>query len=200
VARNAERLAAGQKALAAKGVKAAAFTADCGDPDSVRAMVGKVRAELGPVTVLEWTAYGGGPVAGDITTADSAAVRSLFDVSVVGLVAAVQAVLPDLRQQKDAALLITNGGAGYAEPAVDAMLVQWGMMGLGISNAAKHKLVGLLAQKLKGDGIYVGEIMVSGAIKGTVFDQGNATIEAATVAAKFWEMYSARTDLRANIG
>jgi NAD(P)-dependent dehydrogenase (short-subunit alcohol dehydrogenase family) len=53
VARNAERLAAGVKSLEAKGVKAAAFPANLGDPTSVRAMVDKVRSTLGPVTVLE---------------------------------------------------------------------------------------------------------------------------------------------------
>ncbi len=200
VARNAERLAAGVTALEAKGVKAAAFTADLGDPDSVRAMVEKVRATLGSITVLEWTAYASAQVAGDFTMADAAAIRSLFDVSVVGLAAAVQATLPDMKKAKDAAVLVTNGGAGYAEPGVDAMLVQYGLMGLGVSNAAKHKLVGLFAEKLKGDGIYVGEIMVAGTVKGSAFDQaGRGTIEGSAVAAKFWEMYSARTDLRAKI-
>lgn len=200
VARNAERLAAGVKALEAKGVKAAAFTADLGNPESVRAMVEKVRATLGAITVLEWTAYPPGQAAGDITTADDAEIRSLFDVSVVGLAAAVRAMLPDLKKAKDAALLITNGGAGYVDPGMDAMLAQYGLMGLGVSNAAKHKLVGLFAEKLKADGIYVGEIMVAGTVKGTAFDHaGNGTIESSTVAAKFWEMYTARKDLRAKI-
>jgi len=200
VARNAERLAAGVKALEAKGVKAAAFTADLGDPQSVQAMVAKVRSSLGSITVMEWTAYGDGKAAGDIMTADSATIRALFDVSIVGLMAAVQAVLPDLKQAQNAALLITNGSAGYVDPGVDAMMVQYGLMGLGISNAAKHKLVGLLAERLKADGIYVGEIMIAGTIKGTSFDQGNANIEGATVAAKFWDMYTKRSELRAKIG
>src|SRR3954469_6670720 len=72
VARNSERLAAGVKSLEAKGVKAAAFTADLGDPQSVTAMVDKVRSTLGSITVLEWTAYTPGNVAGDITSADAA--------------------------------------------------------------------------------------------------------------------------------
>ncbi len=200
VARNAERLAAGVKALEAKGVKAAAFSADLGDPESVRAMIEKVRATLGSITVLEWTAYPPGKAAGDITTADVAEIRSLFDVSVVGLTVAVQAILPDLKKAKDAALLVTNGGAGYVDPGMDAMLSQYGLMGLGVSNAAKHKLVGLLAEKLKADGIYVAEIMVAGTIKGSAFEQaGNGTIDGSTVAAKFWEMYTARKELRAKI-
>jgi hypothetical protein len=53
---------------------------------------------------------------------------------------------------------------------------------------------------LKGDGIYVGEVMVMGAVKGTAFDNGSATIEAATVAAKFWELYGARGEVTAMVG
>ena len=156
--RNAEKLAAGVKVLEAKGIKAAAFAADSGDPTAVRGVVEQVRAGLGPISVIEWTAYTAGNVAGDILTASAEEVRSLFDVSVCGLVAAVQAALADSKSQKGA-LLVTNGGAGFIDPAMDAMLVQYGLMGLGVANAAKHKLVGLLAKKLEADGIYVGEIL-----------------------------------------
>ena len=57
VGRSADRLAAGVKALEARGVKAASFTADLGNPAAIRGMVEKVRGALGPVSVLEWTAY-----------------------------------------------------------------------------------------------------------------------------------------------
>ena len=56
----------------------------------------------------------------------------------------------------------------------------------------------MLAQRLKGDGIYVGEVTIAGAIKGTPTDSGNA-IEGATVADKFWELYQARDDVRARV-
>ena len=63
VGRNADKLDAGVKALEAKGVKAAAFTADLGDPAAIRGMVEKVRGALGAISVLEWTAYSPGNVA-----------------------------------------------------------------------------------------------------------------------------------------
>lgn len=199
VGRSADKLAAGVVALEGKGVKAAAFPADLGDPASVRGVVEKVRAQFGPISVIEWTAYTAGTVAGDILTASAEQVRSLFDVSVIGLVAMVQAALPDLKSEKGA-LLVTNGGAGFVNPTVDGMLVQFGLMGLGVSNAAKHKLVGLLAKKLGADGIYVGEIMISGTIKGTPFDRGQGpTIEGKTVGEKFWELYTARKELRTTL-
>lgn len=196
VGRTAEKLEAGAKALEAKGVKAAAFTANLGDPAAVRGVVEKVHARLGPISVIEWTAYSPGNVAGDILTASADEVRSLFDVSVSGLIAMVQAALPDLRSEKGA-LLVTNGGAGFIDPTMDGVCVQYGMMGLGVANAAKHKLVGLLAKKLEADGIYVGEIMIAGTIKGTPFDRGQGpTIEGKTVAEKYWELYTARKELR----
>ncbi len=198
VARTADKLTAGVSALGEQGIKATAFAADLGDPASVREVVKKVRAALGPITVVEWTAYNGG--AGDLSTADAAAVRGVLDVAVTCLVAAVQEALPDLRQQKDAAVLVTNGGLGYFDPKVDAVGVQWNTMGLSVANAAKHKLVGLLSAKLKPENIYVGEVMVLGSIKGSAFDDGHATIESAAVAGKFWDLYRARGAVTAEIG
>ena len=192
VARGADKLTAAVAALEAKGVKAAAFPTDLGDPKAVKAMVAKVHATLGPVTVVHWNAYAG--LAGDLTTASVEDVRASFDVCVTGLVAAVQEALPDLRKEKNAALLVTGGGFAFYDPKVDAMAVQWNAMGLALSKAAQHKLVGLLNEKLKADGIYVGEVVVLGSVKGTAFDSGHATLEAGTVAAKFWEIYGARAE------
>ena len=195
--RSEERLGAGVESLEAKGVKAAAFVADLSDPTAIRAMVDKVRATFGPISVLEWTAYTN--VAGDLLTAKPEEVRSLFEVSVVGLLAAVQALLPDLKSEKGA-VLVTNGYAGIVDPKVDGMITQYGLIGLGVANAAKQKLVGLLAKKLEPEGIYVAEIMIAGTIKGTPFDRGTGpTLEGNVVAAKYWELYTARRELRTTI-
>jgi hypothetical protein len=59
--------------------------------------------------------------------------------------------------------------------------------------------VGLLAERLKGDGIYVGEVMVAGTVKGSAWDSGNASLEGAAIANKFWELYQARAEVRARI-
>lgn len=198
VARSADKLAAGVKALEGAGVKAAAFPANLGDPVAAREVVKKVRASLGPITALQWTAYDGG--AGDLTTADTAAIRGVLDIGVTAFLAAVQEALPDLRKAGDGAVLVTNGGLGYFDPKVDAVGVQWNAMGLAVANAAKHKLVGLLSAKLAPDKVHVGEVMVLGAVKGTAFDQGQATIEASTIAGKFWDLYKARAAVTIEVG
>lgn len=196
VARNSERLTAGVKELESKGIKAAAFPADLSAADSIKNMITNVRAKLGPISILQWTAYAGD--AGNILEADVATIHRVLDVAVTGLVIAVQGALPDLKAEKGS-VLVTNGGLGYFDPQIDATAVQWNAMGLAIANAAKHKLVGLLEAKLKADGVYVGEVVVLGAVKGTAFDSGNATIEARTVAEKFWELNKHRTQTSVNV-
>src|SRR6187399_3737331 len=166
VARNAERLnAAAQK------------------------LIGDVRSSLGPIKVLHWNAYSGG--AGDLKTAGADELRSVLNVTVHGLVAAAQAALPDLKAQQGA-LLVTGGGFAFYEPAVDAAATQWGAQGLAIGKAAQHKTVGLLSKSLQAEGVYVGEVVVTGLVKGTAFDSGNATLDASTIAEKFWQLYRAR--------
>ena len=112
---------------------------------------------------------------------------------------AVQEALPDLKTEQDAAVLVTGGGLAFYDANVDAMAVQWNAMGLALAKAAQHKLVGLLAAKLKADGIYVGEVVVMGSVKGTAFDAGQATIEASSIADKFWELYVARAAVSVNV-
>jgi NAD(P)-dependent dehydrogenase (short-subunit alcohol dehydrogenase family) len=197
IARNEARLSEGVKALAAKGVTAAAFPADAGDPASIAAALGKARAQLGPVTVLHWNAYSGGEV-GDLMVADPAVVGRVFDVAVVGLLAAVQAARADLKSEAGA-VLVTNGAFGETSPQVDALATHMKAMGVAVANAAKYKLVGLLVQALKDDGVYVGEVMVAGAVKGTAFASGGDGIDPSRISTKFWELYQARGEVRARI-
>ncbi len=197
VARNAERLDQGVAALKAKGIAAAGFAADASDPAAIRAAIGKVRAALGPVTVIHWNAYGGAE-GGDLLTAGPAEARGIFDVAVFGLLAAVQEALADLKSTQEGAVLLTNGAFGDVTPQMDEVAVGLKFMGLALANAAKHKLAGLLAARLKSDGVYVGEVMIAGTVKGTAWDSGSG-IEPTAIANKFWELYQARGETRARV-
>jgi NAD(P)-dependent dehydrogenase (short-subunit alcohol dehydrogenase family) len=194
VARNAARLAAGVEALKAKGIAAAAVTADASDPASISAAIAKARAALGPITVLHWNAYAA--AAGDLIAADPTAVRGDLEVAVIGLLAAVQAALPDLKAAGDGAVLVTNGAFGEVSPVIDGLAVQLKVMGLAVANAAKNKLVGLLSARLKDDGVYVGEVMIAGTVKVAATDQG---IDAAAIADRFWALYQGRGEIRARV-
>jgi NADP-dependent 3-hydroxy acid dehydrogenase YdfG len=196
-ARSGDRLAAAVASLEGAGVRAAAFPTDLAEPAAVKALVQSAREKLGPVSVLHWNAYA--RVAGDLLTADPAEIRTVLDVGVTSLVVAVQAALPDLEAQKGA-VLVTGGGFAMDSPQVDAMAAQWGAMGVAVTKAAQHKLVGVLGAKLEGRGVYVGEVMVMGLVKGSAADTGQGTLEASDIAAKFWEMHGARSERSVTFG
>lgn len=200
VARTEAKLAAGVEALKARGIEAAAFVADAGDPASIRGAIGKARAALGPVGVIHWNAYSGGAVQ-DLLEVDPAALPGVFDVAIVGLLSAVQEALPDLKAAGDGAVLVTNGAFGEINPMVDAFALMLREMGVPLGNAAKAKLVGLLSARLKDEGVYVGEVTIAGVVKGTGPESpAMPTLDPADIAATFWTLFKARDEVRARAG
>lgn len=197
VARNAERLGDASKRLSGAGVKALAFPCDLGDAGAVTAMIGDVRGALGPISAVHWNAYGSS--AGDLTVAAPVELQRNIDISVTGLLAAVQASLPDLKAAKGA-VLVTGGGFCFYDPNVDAAAVAAKAMGLAVAKAAQHKLVGVLAKRLEREGVFVGEVVVLGLVKGTAFDQGNATLDPHAIAARFWELHGKRDQTSVKYG
>ncbi|MGA9946343.1 MAG: SDR family NAD(P)-dependent oxidoreductase [Candidatus Cybelea sp.] len=195
IGRNEERLAAGVSALKARGVTALGFPGDASDPASIRSAIRAVHSQLGPITVMQWNAYGG-EEAGDLLAADPASLHRVFDVAIFGLLAATSEALSDLKKSGGGAILVANGAFGEVSPEADESATNFHAMGVALANAAKNKLVGLLAQRLKGDGVYVGQIMVDGTIKGTPTGSGNA-INPAVIAGKYWELYRSRGETRA---
>lgn len=200
VARSQARLTTGVEALQAKGVAAAAFPADLADPTAVGDAIAKARASLGPIGVVHWNAFNHQSV-GDLLTLDPATLKDVFDLAVVGLVAAVQAALADLKADPGGAVLVTNGAFADANPVLEGYAVALKAEGVALAAAAKAKLVGLLAGRLKAEGVYVGEVTIAGAVKGTGPETpGVPLVEGATVADAFWDLYRTRGDIRARAG
>lgn len=195
VARNKERLAGAAKTLSDAGIKAQGFACDLSNPEAVKGMIGDVRGALGPIGVVHWNVYT--PGAGDLTKATQAELNTVLGSGVYGLIAAVQASHADLKAKKGA-VLVTGGGFAFYDENVDAMATQYQAQGLAIAKAAQHKTVGLLAKSLANDGVYVGEVVVTGMVKGTAFDSGNATLDPNDIAEKFWSLYTARSPQSVN--
>jgi hypothetical protein len=114
---------------------------------------------------------------------------------------AVQEALPDLKEAQDGAVLVTNGAFGDLNPAVDAFAIALKAEGIALGNSAKAKLVGLLAARLKDEGVFVGEVTIAGVVRGTGPESPPVpTIEGAAIADAFWRLYKARGDVRARVG
>jgi NAD(P)-dependent dehydrogenase (short-subunit alcohol dehydrogenase family) len=194
VARTPAHLAKAEHTLKEAGIETKGFPCDLSDVEAVRRLVPQVQSALGPIAVLHWNAYL--TQAGDLTTASTEELRRVLDVGVHGFLAAVQEALPDLKAQKGA-ILVTGGGLCFYDANVDAAAGSWGAMGLAVAKAAQHKLTGLLHQKLKSDGVYVGEVTVTGTVKNTDFDRkhGGGTLDPDKIAERFWDLAQRRTDV-----
>ena len=81
VARNQARLDAGAAALKAKGVAAAGFSADAGDPAAIRVAIAKARAEFGPINVIHWNAFAGAVAVPDTVSAKESVETVLFGLN-----------------------------------------------------------------------------------------------------------------------
>ena len=197
VARSDDRTASSAAAFNAKGVAAASFKADAGNPDEIRAAIRQIRDLLGPVGVVFWNAFSGRE-AGDILVTDPQVTAQVFNVAVIGLLSAVQEALPDLKAAGDGAVLITNGAMADLNPMIDQWVIGTGAAGVALANAAKTKLTGLLAARLKAEGVFVGEVMIAGAVKGTPTGD-DVAIDPAEIAASFLDLYRSRDAVRARV-
>jgi NADP-dependent 3-hydroxy acid dehydrogenase YdfG len=192
VARDAGKLDQAVRTFGEAGVTARAFACDVADSAAIPGLIARVRESFGAINVLHWNAHSS--LGGDLTRADLGELRANLEVGVLSLVSAVQHALPDLRETKGA-VLVTGGGYALYEPQMDKLAAKFSSMGLAVTKAAQHKLVGVLHQKLEDEGVYVGEVTVLGLVKGTSHDRGNATIEPAAVAERFWQSYQTRSDV-----
>ena len=196
IGRDAGRLDTGVAELGAAGVSARPFIADACDPASLRGALERIRSELGPVSALALTAYRS-VVVDDVLAGDAERVAHVFDIGVAGLLTAVQATRDDLRAGTGA-VLVVNGALGLQDDAIDAYAVSFGGDGVALECTAKTKLVGLLAARLREEGVYVGEVVINGSVKGSPH-AGPTAIDPADIARRLWTMAEERTEVHVHI-
>lgn len=188
VARNSQRISEAVDTLRCDGITARGFVADLGDIVAVRRVIREVREALGPVEILHWNAFS--DIEGDLLSTPTDLLMHSLSVRVAGYVAAVQTLQADLESTRGA-VLATSGALAFYGPEIDRNGRELGA--LSVSVAAQHKTTGLLALTLGELGVYVGEVVVNGFVKGSVgASQYHATIDPEDVAEQFWKMFMAR--------
>jgi len=197
IGRRADRLNAGVAQLDEAGVTAHAYVADASDPVSLRGTMQRIRTELGPISSIALTAYRSVEV-NDVLSADPQTVAHVFDIGVVGLVAAVQSAVEDLRAADSASVLVINGALGLHDDTIDGYAASVGGDGVALECSAKSKLVGLLAARLRQDDVYVGEIVINGSVKGSPY-AGPTAIDPADIAQRLWTMAEERTETHVQV-
>jgi NAD(P)-dependent dehydrogenase (short-subunit alcohol dehydrogenase family) len=100
------------EALAAEGDgRLLPYPADVTDADSVRAVVGRIQAEQGPIALAILSA--GGYEADSAEGLDLAAFRRTTELNLLGTAACIAALLPDWRARRQGHLAVISSVAGY---------------------------------------------------------------------------------------
>lgn len=197
VARSADRLADGVCRLKIAGVNATAYPCDASDPAQIRSTIAKIREDLGTVSAVLWTAFRNGDVT-NVLSAPPEHVERVFDIGITGLLTCVQETLHDLKAAPSAAILIANGALGEHTSQADTFSKLLDNDGVALENAAKSKLAGILAERLRAFDIYVGEVTIAGSVKGTPTATPTA-IEPTEIAETFWRLFQVRDTTRVRI-
>jgi len=111
VARRPDRLADLAGEIRATGGTAAVATADVGDRDQVSAAFAALRGELGPVDLLVANAGVGVPTT--LEPVNTPAVEEMFRVNVLGVVYAIEAVLPEMLRRATGHIAAVSSLAGF---------------------------------------------------------------------------------------
>ncbi|MFF3665718.1 SDR family NAD(P)-dependent oxidoreductase [Microtetraspora malaysiensis] len=170
--------------LGAVGVTAAAFPADVADPGRLTGALTEAAARFGRIDVLEFSPYAGlTMVQPQDVTLD--ALRPQVDALLFGAVAAVQAVLPAMREAGSGTLLFTTGGGAIAPYPMLATA--------NIAQAGQRNWALNLHKTLADQGIYAANV----AINLMIADAGQALDGVPhrapdDIAQDYWELYTRR--------
>lgn len=156
VGRRAEPLEHLAAELAEEGVEAVTFTADLADQAAALATLDAIRSRFDRIDVLYYAPIGSevGFTAARELRAD--ATRALLELLTLTPIELIHAVLPELIERGDGAIVVGQGASGV-HPMV-------GMSGPGVPMAATRNFLHSLNGELAGTGVYAGTLAVSAMI------------------------------------
>lgn len=172
--------------LEADGVRAAGAAADIRDAGALAEAIESLAGKLGPVEVLEYSPLPAPEFMKPILETSADDVRGPLEFSVLGAVAATQAVVGPMREAGRGTILFTTGGAAvnpYPERA-----------GVGISFAAEVAYARMLHEALADDGVHVAHTAIGGRI------EPGGDHEPDDVAEVLWQRHTARDAFQTRLG
>ncbi len=198
VARRKDRLEELAEKLRSDSIETTAFPADLSDPDGVPALIAAIRAECGPIDVVEYGPIGIGQHFVPVTELDAATMANYLPLLLLTPIEVVRALLPEWTERGEGTFLLTHGAS-----AVNPLP---GISGTGAVMAATRSYLYSLNAGLAGTGVYAGTLAIAGLISGseiaaTLSDSPRDSdslaahlpvIDPADLADQYWDMYTTR--------
>jgi NADP-dependent 3-hydroxy acid dehydrogenase YdfG len=172
--------------LEADGIQASGEAADIREPEALAGAIGTLADRLGAVEVLEYSPLPAQEFMRPILEMTAEDIRGPLEFSIVGAVAAVQAVLPPMREARRGTILFTTGSAFISLNPERA--------GVGVSFSGEVAYARMLHQVLAGENIHVAHTAVNGRIApGMQFEPGE-------IADLLWRHHADRGEFQTRLG
>ncbi|TFB65254.1 SDR family oxidoreductase [Cryobacterium sp. Hz9] len=156
IARNQSKLDAMAAELTAAGFTAGAYAADVRTPASLEAALANAAAELGPITALQYSPLPSRDYLKPVLEMTPELALEALQFSALGLIHAVRAVLPAMRQAGSGSIIMINGGTSVKARADFA--------GTSVAFPAESAYGEMLHDALAGEGIRVNQLVIPGGI------------------------------------
>ena len=156
IARNQSKLDAMAAELTTAGFTASAYAADVRTPASLEAALENAAAELGPITALQYSPLPSRDYLKPVLEMTPELALEALQFSALGLIHAVRAVLPAMRQAGSGSIIMINGGTSVKARADFA--------GTSVAFPAESAYGEMLHDALAGEGIRVNQLVIPGGI------------------------------------
>lgn len=130
------------------------FACDAADPASVTEALGAAKSRFGSIDCLLYNAGAG--AFGSVDDVQAEDLERAWRVNALGLFAATQAVLPDMRAEGAGSIVVTGATASVRGGA--------GFLAFAQAKAAQRSLAESLARKLGPEGIHVALVILDGVV------------------------------------
>ncbi|MDJ0378357.1 SDR family NAD(P)-dependent oxidoreductase [Cryobacterium sp. PH31-L1] len=177
ISRNQAKLDGMAAELTAAGFTAGAYAADVLTPVSLEAALTRAADELGPITALQYSPLPSRAYLKPVLDLTPELALEALQFSALGLIHAVRAVLPTMRQAGSGSIIMINGGTSVKARA--------GFAGTSVAFPSESAYGEMLHDALEGEGIRVNQLVIPGGIPQLQLDNG---IDG--VADRIWDLHA----------
>ena len=183
ISRDQEKLDVMAAELTVAGFTASGFAADVREPASLEAALAQAAAVLGPVTALQYSPLPSRDYLKPVLDLTPELALEALRFSALGLIHAVRAVLPAMRQAGTGSIILINGGTSVKARA--------GFAGTSVAFPAESAYGEMLHDALEDEGIRVSQLVIPGGIPQLQLDNG---IDG--VADRIWDLHATAGEFR----
>ncbi|MDR8018549.1 SDR family NAD(P)-dependent oxidoreductase [Nesterenkonia aerolata] len=173
--------------LAAEDVIARGYAANARDPQSLRAALDSAAADLGPIEVLQYSPVPAKEFMKPVLETTAEDLVGPVEQSLYGPVAAVQHVLPGMRDLGRGTVLLINGGS--------AVTPSGGVAGTSVAFAGESAYGQMLHDALASEQIHIAQLIIPRGIGG-----GEPDHEPDALAERIFSLHSERGEYRTFVG